>query len=100
NGQSLAATDVSAAITSTQPIVVERAMYMTNGPEVFGAGHESAGVTAPNLNWFLAEGATGSFFDMFILIANPDTVTTAMVQATYLLDNGTTLTKTYAVAPS
>ena len=100
NGQSLASTDVSAAITSTQPIVVERAMYMTNGAEPYGAGHESAGVPAPALNWFLAEGATGAFFDMFVLIANPHPTSAATVQATYLLDNGTTLTKTYAVAPS
>ena len=47
-------------------------MYMTNGGQPFGAGHESAGVTAPALSWFLAEGATGAFFDMFVLIANPD----------------------------
>jgi hypothetical protein len=99
-GQSLAATDVSAAITSSVPVVVERAMYMTNGAEPFGAGHESAGVTAPALSWFLAEGATGTFFDMFILIANPDPTNTATVQAAYLLDNGTTLTKAYSVAPS
>ena len=64
NGQSLAATDVSAAITSTVPIVVERAMYMSTPGEPYGAGHESAGVTAPALGWFLAEGATGAFFDM------------------------------------
>jgi hypothetical protein len=99
-GQSLAATDVSAAIASTQPIVVERAMYMTNGGQAYGAGHESAGVTAPALNWFLAEGATGAFFDMFILIANPDPTSPATVQATYLLDNGNRLTKTYTVAAS
>ena len=35
-------------------------------------GHESAGVTAPATSWFLAEGATGAFFDLFILIANPN----------------------------
>jgi hypothetical protein len=99
-GQSLASTDVSAAITSTLPIVVERAMYMTNGAQPFGAGHESAGVTAPSLNWFLAEGATGSFFDMFILIANPHPTDVALVQATYLLAGGNTLTKTYPVAAS
>ena len=57
-------------------------------------------MTAPALSWFLAEGATGAFFDMFVLIANPDPTTTATVQATYLLDNGTTLTKNYTVAPS
>ncbi len=100
SGQSLAATDVSAAITSTVPVVVERAMYMTTGGQAYSAGHESAGVTAPALSWFLAEGATGAFFDMFILVANPDPTTAATVQATYLLDNGTTLAKTYTVAPS
>jgi hypothetical protein len=99
-GQSLAATDVSAAITSTVPVVVERAMYMTTGGQAYSAGHESAGVTAPALGWFLAEGATGAFFDMFILVANPDPTTAATVEATYLLDNGTTLSKTYTVAPS
>ena len=34
-------------------------------------GHESAGVTAPSPSWFLAEGATGAFFDTFVLLANP-----------------------------
>jgi hypothetical protein len=100
DGQSLASTDVSAALTSTLPIVVERAMYMTNGGQVYGAGHESAAVTAPALSWFLAEGATGAFFDMFILIANPHPTDAATVQATYLLENGTTLTKSYTVAAS
>ncbi len=99
-GQSLAATDVSAAITSTVPVVVERAMYMTTGGQAYSAGHESAGVTAPATSWFLAEGATGAFFDMFVLIANPDPTTAATVQATYLLDNGTSLTKMYTVAAS
>ena len=71
----LAATDVSAAIrsTNTVPIIVERAMYFTRPEQVFAGGHESAGVTAAPTRWFLAEGATGSFFNMFILIANPST---------------------------
>jgi hypothetical protein len=38
---------------------------------LFNGGHESAGVTAPSTNWFLAEGATGSFFETFLLLANP-----------------------------
>ena len=53
----------------------------------FKAGHESAGVTAPSTDWFLAEGATGTFFNLFVLLANPtDTPTT--VEATYLLSDG------------
>ncbi len=38
----------------------------------FAAGHDSAGVTSPSLEWFFAEGATGSFFDTFVLMANPN----------------------------
>ena len=48
------------------------ARCISAGPDQpFAAGHESAGVTAPATRWFLAEGATGSFFNTFILIANP-----------------------------
>ena len=69
----LASTDVSAAIAATAPIIAERAMYRSSATQLFAAGHASAGVTAPALEWFLAEGATGAFFDLFILIANPNT---------------------------
>ena len=94
----LAETDVSAAIRTTNavPIIVERAMYFTRPDQVYAAGHESAGVTAPQTRWFLAEGATGSFFNMFILIANPST-DAASVQMDYLLTNGQTITRTHTV---
>ena len=75
--------------TNDVPIIVERAMYLIAGGQTFGAGHESAGVTAPATRWFLAEGATGRFFDLFILIANP-TRRRPSVEATYLLPDGTT----------
>ena len=42
----LASTDVSGVITATQPIIVERAMYLDRPGQPFAAGHESAGVTA------------------------------------------------------
>lgn len=94
----LAATDVSAVLTVTSgpPIIVERAMYLNRPGQTFAAGHESAGVTAPALDWFTAEGATGDFFDMFLLLANPGTEE-ALVEATYLLPDGSTLDKTYPV---
>jgi len=69
----LAATDLSAKITSDQPILVERAMYFSTATQPFAAGHEGAAVAAPATNWFLAEGATGSFFDLFLLLANAET---------------------------
>jgi hypothetical protein len=93
----LAATDVSAVLTSTSPIVVERAMYLSNQGRLFNAGHESAGVTAPATEWFFAEGATGTYFDEFVLIANPGD-TPAQVTAGYLLENGSTIDKAYSVA--
>ena len=37
---------------------------------------------------------------MFVLIANPNPTTAATVRATYLLPDGSTLTKDYTVAPS
>jgi hypothetical protein len=100
----LSGTDVSAKIVSTGgPIIVERAMYYSSpGAPVYSAGHESAGVPEvagqSRLNWFFAEGATGSFFDTYILLANPGT-SAANVTATYLLTDGATYTKTYEVLP-
>ena len=66
---------------------------------IFSAGHGSAAVPAPALQWFLAEGATGPYFDELILIANPET-TPASVDVRYLLTDGTVLTKGYAVPAS
>ena len=97
----LSNTDVSAVVDvlNAQPIIVERAMYADVPGQVFGAGHESAGVTAPATEWFLAEGATSSPFDLYVLIANPSE-SAASVEATFLLPDGTTLAKQYDVAAS
>jgi hypothetical protein len=75
--------EISAVITAPQPIIAERAMYRNSPGHSLDAGHESAGVTGAATRWFLAEGATG-FFDLFVLIANPDT-RTAELDITYLL---------------
>jgi hypothetical protein len=103
NGAALLAnTDVSAAIEVTNgvPIIVERALYRSAGPRVFDAGHEAAGVTDPAVSWFLAEGATGAMFDLFVLVANPDPSLAATVEATFLVDDGSTYTKSYTVPAS
>jgi hypothetical protein len=94
----LASTDVSAAITASGPIIVERAMYFDGAGQVFGAGHASAGVTAASPTWFFAEGATGQFFELFLLLANPGTTpVTATVR--YTTDDGMDLSKDYALVP-
>ena len=107
-GPELTSTDVSAVIQSLEPaapIIVERAMYLTDRwGHRFGAGHESAGVTAPSTSWFLAEGATvralgstESYFDLYMLIANPNPAETS-VTTTYLLPDGTSVVRTFQVA--
>jgi hypothetical protein len=86
-----------AVITFDQPGVAERAMYFGERP-LFSGGHDSAGVTSPSTSWFLAEGATGAFFDTFILIANPNDAA-AQVVTTYLPTAGAPVAKTHDVAP-
>jgi hypothetical protein len=71
-------------------------MYFSRPDQAFAAGHESAGVTATSTHWFLAEGATGSFFNMFILLANPNT-TDANVELQFLLEDGSVITKDHVV---
>jgi hypothetical protein len=46
-------------------------MYFGTAP-IWTGGHASAGATTPSPRWFLAEGATGSYFTTFVLVANPN----------------------------
>ncbi len=69
--ENLAGHAFSTVVESDVPIVAERSMYWSRGESFWMGGHESAGATAPSTTWFLAEGATGPFFDDYVLIANP-----------------------------
>jgi YVTN family beta-propeller protein/autotransporter-associated beta strand protein len=53
-----------AHITFDQPGLAERAMYFGTSP-LFTGGAAATGVTTLAHDWFLAEGATGTFFDTF-----------------------------------
>jgi hypothetical protein len=78
-------------VDATQPVVAERAMYFGSTPQrALVGGHDSAGVTALANSWFLAEAATGSFFDTFVLLMNPGS-TAANVTLRYLLPNGASI---------
>ncbi|AMY08450.1 hypothetical protein LuPra_01650 [Luteitalea pratensis] len=94
----LAHAEVSAVFASSLPVIVERAMYLDRPGQTFAAGHEAAAVPGPATQWFFAEGATGPYFDLFYLMANPGT-TAAVIDGRYLLPDGTVLTKQYTVAP-
>ena len=84
----------STVVTSTSPIIAERAMYF--GSPLFNGGHESAGVSAPATSWFHPEGRTGPFFDTYILIGNPGN-TAANVTVRFLRANDTPITTTLTV---
>ncbi|MGV3519608.1 hypothetical protein [Luteitalea sp.] len=92
----LAATDVSAVITSSRPIVVERSMYLDTGGLLFGAGTSATASADASMKWYFAEGAVGDYFDTYLLLLNPGT-TDAQVTVTYLLPSGTPLVGQYVV---
>ncbi len=90
DGDSLEAAEVSARIDATAPIIAERAMYLDRNGQVFTAGHDSVALPAPAARWLLAEGATGAYFDLFILLANPSSQA-ADVRLRFLLGDGTVI---------
>jgi autotransporter-associated beta strand protein len=76
------------SVEATHPVNAERATYFGTTPaRLWSGGQASAGVAHPSTNWFLAEGATGSFFDTFILLGNPGAIV-ANVDVQFLLDTG------------
>jgi hypothetical protein len=80
-------------VTATAPIIAERAMYFpSGGARAFEGGTGTAGVTRGSTSWFLAEGATGPFFECFVLVSNPNPAAAA-VTFTYLLPSGGTITR-------
>lgn len=81
--------DVSAEVSSPQPIVVERAMYWFGAFQNWTDAHNSAGVTTTGTNWALAEGQNGGAlnYKTFVLIANPSS-TAATVRMRLLREGG------------
>jgi hypothetical protein len=86
----------SIVVDATAPIFAERSMYFGTA-RLFDGGHESAGVPAGSTSWFLAEGATGPFFETFILVGNPNPEV-AHVAMTFLTDGGQTVVRNKSVA--
>jgi BarA-like signal transduction histidine kinase len=95
---SLVNTSFGIEVTFDAPGAAERAMYFGVPPDrLFKAGHESAGVIAPATDWFLAEGATGAYFDTFVLVANPNS-SAANLTFTYVTETGATVTRNRTLA--
>src|SRR5579875_415279 len=74
---------VIAIVTSTQPVVVERPTYFSSFPagsvgNVSGAASVVGALNSAN-EWFFAEGQSGSGFQEYLVIGNPDPSNTAQV---------------------
>jgi len=82
-------------ITASQPVFAERAMYWMN----FTGGHDATAVSSPSAVWRFAEGFTGSDFETYFLLANPN-ASAVTVTLSFFLDSGTVVTKTETIAAS
>jgi hypothetical protein len=89
-------TDVSGDISSNVPIVAERSMYRSGPGQYYALGTNSMGVTSLATRWFLAEGATGTFFDLFVLFVNPGN-TDAILKVDYAREDAVVITRNYTV---
>ncbi|BCS31655.1 hypothetical protein TBR22_A08580 [Luteitalea sp. TBR-22] len=82
-------------LEGNRPFSTERSMYM-NRAGTWLDGHGAAGTPWPSRRWYFAEGATGAYFDTFLLLANPE-FSPATVRVTWLLPDGRTEVGTYTV---
>ncbi|NPV58051.1 MAG: L,D-transpeptidase [Actinobacteria bacterium] len=89
-------TDVSVRLTSTLPVVAERAMYF--GYAECPGGHVQAGCTDPGILRFFAEGYTSRFFDTYLLVMNPNDYDLPVV-VTFCRPDGSTVGQPMMVGP-
>jgi hypothetical protein len=79
NGRGLP-THVSAIVTSSQPIMVERPLYLkgiaAGNAQTVSGGSSMMGAQALTNDWLFAEGYTGSGFQEYLAIANLDSANT------------------------
>ncbi|MHB8780431.1 MAG: S8 family peptidase [Candidatus Geothermincolia bacterium] len=88
--------ELSAIVSSDQPVIAERAMYFDSMGRAGGSA--SLGATGTSAQWFFAEGYTGGSFDEYILLLNPSN---QKIYASLLFqpEGGSNLSKEYVLAP-
>ncbi|MBU4403268.1 MAG: hypothetical protein KJ907_11125 [Actinobacteria bacterium] len=90
--------DVSAKLTSDQPIVVERPIYFNYHGWCTGGSIE-AGIKDLSDTWYLAEGATQPGFEEWISLMNPGNEHTD-VKITYMFPGGATQVQQLKMPPT
>ena len=89
--------EVSAKVTSDQPVVAERPMYFNfNG---VNGGHNVMGSTDTAKTWYFAEGYTGTGYQEYITLQNPSACCTATVTVEYQFRGGGGTTQNISVDP-
>ncbi len=113
NDNRLTAAAFGMRVTSTEPIVAERAMYWgtpsatdPSSPALpWAEGHATAGITTPANKWAFAEGQQGVFgaagtrYDSFFLVANTN-ATPIAVRATFAREDGLGIVREVCVDPN
>jgi P pilus assembly chaperone PapD len=87
--------EVSAAISSDQPILAERPMYFKYQNKMDG-GHIVVGSPYLAQDWYLAEGATFDPFTEYITVQNPNAAA-ATVAVAYYTPGGAPITRNHAI---
>lgn len=88
---------LSAQVTASGLLVVERAVYVTEGP-LAPAATDAPGVVLPGTSWIFAEGSTYPGFEEYVLVQNPGT-DTATVSVAFLRPQGPAASVPLAVPP-
>src|SRR6185436_9090167 len=94
----LRSANISTVIEADADVVIDRTMRWDQTTR--GGAHAEGSVPAPALRWYLAEGATHGFFDLFYLIQNPSLTGTASIRIRFLLPSGAPIERFYTVQPN
>jgi lysophospholipase L1-like esterase len=100
----LANASFSTRITSTQPILAERAVYWSSNNVTFIEGNAAAGVTAEATKWAFAEGIEGVVqqggpaHDSYFLISNANNAPLT-IRSTFVREDGKGIVDTRVVPP-
>jgi hypothetical protein len=99
-GDQLPGTSFGTRVIATQPIVAERTMlFGANTTAITSGVHTAPGVSLLSRRWYFAEGTTQRPFRMSVLVLNPN-AQNANVAVTFLTQDGTSLTRRYAIPPT
>jgi hypothetical protein len=93
----LDSTSPAVQITSEDglPLAVERTMMWD---QTHYSGHTANAVSQAEQTWYFAEGSQGTFFQTYLLLANPNTAT-VQATVTFLRENAAPVVETFDLEP-